>query len=85
MSKKIIALAFAVFALAGCGESVTGGDTVCGKMDRKLYTSDVYGTGIYKDYLEEFEKKNGCEGVLNCGNATLTIKEYVCLEDIEVK
>ena len=85
MSKKIIALAFAVLALAGCGESVTGGDTVCGKMERTLYAGDVFGAGAYREYLDEFEKKNGCEGVLNCGNATLTIKEDVCLEDIEVK
>lgn len=85
MSKKIIALAFAVFALAGCGESVTGGDTVCGYMDRTLYVSDVFGTGLYLEYQEEFKKKNACNSVLDCGNKTMKIKERVCLEDIEVK
>ncbi|MBO4712568.1 MAG: hypothetical protein J5615_01580 [Fibrobacter sp.] len=84
MSKKIIALAFAVLALAGCGESVTGGDTICGMMDRKLYADDVFGTGPYKEYQDEFLKKTGCQSALNC-TESMTIKEDVCLEDIEVK
>ena len=84
MSKKIIALAFAVFALAGCGESVTGGDTICGKMERTLYANDVFGTGVYKEYLDEFMKTTGCQNALGC-TESMTIKEDVCLEDIEVK
>ena len=84
MSKKIIALTFAVLALAGCGESVTGGDTVCGYVDRTLDASDVFGTGNYKDYLDEFMKTTGCQNVIGC-TETMTIKERVCLEDIEVK
>lgn len=85
MSKKIIVLAFAVFALAGCGESVTGGDTICGKMERTLYATDVFGTGAYKEeYQDEFMKKTGCKSALNC-TESITIKEDVCLEDIEVK
>lgn len=84
MKKKIIALAFAILALAGCGESVTGGDTICGKMERTLYANDVFGTGAYKEYLDEFMKKTGCQNPLNC-TESMTIKEDVCLEDIEVK
>lgn len=84
MSKKIIALAFAVFALAGCGEFVTGGDTICGKMKRTLYAGDVFGTGPYIEYQDEFTKTTGCQQLMGC-NKSMTIEEDVCLEDIEVK
>lgn len=84
MSKKIISLAFAVFALAGCGESVTGGDTICGMTDRTLDASDVFGTGQYRDRKDEFVKKTGCQNALNC-TGTMTIREKICIDDIDVK
>ena len=43
---------------------------------KDLDASDVYGTGQYRDYVEDFEKETGCASALNCtGVATLLVPD----------
>lgn len=84
MSKIHLIVAFTAIALTGCGESVTSGDTICGTTEKTLDASDVFGTGRYRDRMEEFKKKTGCTSSINC-TETMTIREEICIDDIEVK
>ena len=73
--KKIL-LGLVTFVFLGCGDSVSAGDTICGKTEKKIRADDVYGIGLYADYREQFEKETGCHTVLNC-NAYIVIKEDI--------
>ncbi|WP_295685222.1 hypothetical protein [uncultured Fibrobacter sp.] len=84
MKKMIFTAALAAIALAGCGETVTGGDTICGMTDKTLDATDVFGMGKYSDRKDEFVKKTGCTSALNC-TETMTIREKICIDDIEVE
>ena len=33
---------------------------------KDLYADDVFGTGAYSDYVDEFKKQTGCASALNC-------------------
>ena len=39
---------------------------------KDLYADDVFGTGAYKDYVDEFKEETGCASALNC-NASASI------------
>lgn len=84
MKKMIFTAALAAIVLAGCGETVTGGDSICGMTDKTLDVTDVFGTGQYRDRQDEFVKKTGCTSALNC-TRTMTIREKICIDDIEVE
>ena len=43
---------------------------------KTLDASDVYGTGQYSDYREDFEKETGCKSMLNCkGTADVLVPD----------
>ena len=71
--KKLI-LALTSMVIIGCGtDSVSG--TFC--YDKTLYAIDVYGTGQYTEYREEFEKQHGPNAVLACPQCTITIEDCI--------
>ena len=82
--KKILFLAVSTFMLIGCGENIVSGDTICGKMEKRLEALDVFGTGAYSDRRAEFTEATGCTSVINC-SATMVIYEDVCIDDVEVR
>ena len=53
-------------------------DTIC--FDDWLYPGDVYGTGYYTEYREEFEEATGCKSMLNC---TGRMKFHRCVDNVE--
>jgi len=59
----------------------TDPDTIC--FDDWLYPSDVYGTGYYSEYREEFEAATGCNSMLNCGGKRM--KFHRCVDNVEFK
>ena len=40
---------------------------------KDLYADDVFGTGAYKDYVDEFKSKTGCAQALNCTAAATVL------------
>ena len=43
---------------------------------KDLYADDVFGTGAYKDYEDEFKKETGCQSALNCkGSARVLVPD----------
>lgn len=43
---------------------------------KELEPADVYGTGSYADYKDDFEKKTGCTGVFGCtGTASILVPD----------
>lgn len=79
MRKAFIAAVVAL-VLSACATDPDS-DTIC--FDDWLYVEDVYGTGRYPEYREEFEKENGCSSAINCSTAKLKIRR--CLENVEFK
>lgn len=76
MRKAFIAAA-AALVFSAC---TTEPDTIC--FDDWLEPSDVYGTGQYTEYVEEFEEATGCDGVMGC---TERMKFHRCVDNVEFK
>jgi hypothetical protein len=74
LTMKWIILIAIELLIVGCGsDSVTG--SFC--YEKTLYPNDVYGTGHYAEYREEFERQSGCHSMLNCSAGTAVIEECV--------
>ncbi|SHI73141.1 hypothetical protein [Fibrobacter sp. UWP2] len=44
---------------------------------KTLEPADVYGTGAYADYVDDFEKETGCDGVMGCTEtANILVPDY---------
>lgn len=87
MKKLTFVLGIATFAfLTGCdnGNGISDGDTICGITSKRIYASDVYGTGNYSGRRNEFEAATGCTGAFGCDKA-MEIKEEICIDNITVK
>ena len=79
MRKALIMAASAIF-FSACATDPDP-DTIC--FDDWIYAEDVYGTGHYTEYREEFEKENGCSSFVNCSTAKLKIRR--CIENVEFR
>lgn len=81
---KVIILIISTLIVFGCGDNAVDGNTICGKMEKRLFADDVYGTGYYSERRQEFEEATGCTTVFGC-TESMVIREEVCLDDIEVR
>ena len=55
-------------------------DEIC--FDETINAQDVYGTGKFSEYKEEFERKTGCTTLLGCNSKT---KVRRCVDNVEFK
>ena len=75
MKAAILAIVSAL-AFSAC---TTEPDTIC--FDDWLYPEDVYGTGRYTEYREEFEEATGCKSMLGCAGKRM--KFHRCVDNVE--
>lgn len=78
--KNAFIAAAAALVFSACATDPETPDTIC--FDDWIYASDVYGTGNYTEYREEFEKETGCRTQLQCAGK---MKIHRCVENVEFK
>lgn len=78
--KRIITAISAIIAALALSSCATDPDTIC--FDDWIYARDVYGTGLYTEYREEFENRTGCTSLINCEGR---MKIRRCVENVEFR
>lgn len=76
--RNVFIAAAAALVFSAC---TTDPDTIC--FDDWLGPEDVYGTGRYTEYREEFEAANGCKNMIGCTGKRMKFRR--CVDNVEFK